>query len=64
MADFPCLICEKPLAFNHNAVCCDKCNYCVCRYCNNSCKQTWKTKDRVTQSQPQHKFQNNRCHRE
>ena len=39
---FPCLVCEKPVAKNHEAICCDKCNWWVHRQCNNLCKKTYR----------------------
>ena len=42
MVEFPCIICENPVAFNHHAVCCDKCNCWMHIYCNNFCKQTYR----------------------
>ena len=35
MKKFPCEICEKTVAANHNAVCCDICNKWVHISCNN-----------------------------
>ena len=32
---FPCNICEKNVASNHNAICCDICNKWVHIFCNN-----------------------------
>ena len=29
MIKFPCQVCEKPVATNHNAICCDICDCCV-----------------------------------
>ena len=39
---FPCLVCEKSVAKNHEAICCDKCNWRVHRQCNNLCKKTYR----------------------
>ena len=33
--EFPCKICEKKVASNHNAICCDICNKWVHISCNN-----------------------------
>ena len=39
---FPCPVCEKAVATNHNAVCCDICD-CWIHICrNNICKQTYR----------------------
>ena len=35
---FPCGVCYKPVAKNHNAVCCDSCNFWVHLKCNNLAK--------------------------
>ena len=40
MVKFPCSVCEKPVAINHDAVCCDVCNRWVHIRCNNICKKT------------------------
>ena len=49
MVNFPCSVCEKPVAINHEAVCCDNCNKWVHIRCNNTCKKTYKClkKDRT-----------------
>ena len=39
MVKFPCLVCEKAVGTNHNAVCCDMCDTWVHIYCNNICKE-------------------------
>ena len=41
MVEFPCLVCDKPVATNHKAVCCDICDKWVHIYCNNICKNTY-----------------------
>ena len=43
MVSFPCSVCEKPVAINHEAVCCDKCDKWVHIRCNNICKKTYRT---------------------
>ena len=35
---FPCGVCYKPVAKNHNAACCDSCNLWVHINCNNLTK--------------------------
>ena len=40
MVEFPCLVCDKPVAANHKAVCCDLCDKWVHIYYNNICKNT------------------------
>ena len=42
MVNFPCSVCEKPVAINHEAVCCDICNKWVHIRCNNICKKTYR----------------------
>ena len=39
---FPCSICPKNVAKNHNAVCCDICNLWVCIKCNNITKYCYR----------------------
>ena len=39
---FPCLVCEKPVAKNHEAICCDKRNWWLQRQCSNLCKKTYR----------------------
>ena len=29
---FPCLVCKKPVAKNHEAICCENCNWWVHRH--------------------------------
>ena len=41
MVKFPCSVCEKPVAINHEAVFCDICNRWVHNRCNNICKKTY-----------------------
>ena len=36
--EFPCGVCYKAVAKNHNAVCCDSCNLWVHKKCNNLTK--------------------------
>ena len=38
---FPCKICEKVVAGNHRAVCCDTCNICVHIKCSRINTQTY-----------------------
>ena len=40
MVSFPCSVCEKPVAINDEAVCCDNCNKWVHIRCSNTCKKT------------------------
>ena len=42
MVKFPCLVCEKAVGTNDNAVCCDMCDRWVHIYCNNICKKTYR----------------------
>ena len=42
MVNFPCSVCEKPVAINHEAVCCDNYNKWVHIRCNNICKKTYR----------------------
>ena len=42
MIKFTCQVCEKPVATNHNAICCDICDCWIHIYCNNICKQTYR----------------------
>ena len=42
MAKFPCSVCEKSVAINHEAVCCDVCNRWVHICCKKICKKTYK----------------------
>ena len=39
---FLCSVCEKPVAINHEAVCCHVCNRWVHISCNNICKKTYR----------------------
>ena len=41
MNKFPCSLCEKLVAINHEPGCCDVCNRWVHIRCNNICKKTW-----------------------
>ena len=41
MVKFPCSVCEKSVAINHKAVCCDVCNRWVHTRCNNICKKIY-----------------------
>ena len=41
MIEFPCLVCDKPVATNHKFVCCDLHDKWVHIYCNNICKNTY-----------------------
>ena len=41
MVKFPCSVCEKPVAINHEDVCCDVCNRWVHIRCSNICKKTY-----------------------
>ena len=43
MTKFPCLICKKVVARNHNALCCDSCNLWVHIKCNNISKKCYNT---------------------
>ena len=38
---FPCKVCEKAIAGNHRAVCCDTCNIWVHIKCNRINTQTY-----------------------
>ena len=42
MKKFPCGICKKKVAANHNAVCCDICNKWVDTSCNNITKYCYR----------------------
>ena len=42
MIKFPCQVCQKPVATDHNAICCDICDCWVNIHCNNICKQTYR----------------------
>ena len=42
MVNFPCSVCEKPVAINHEAVFGDNCNKWVHIRCNNTCKKTYR----------------------
>ena len=42
MVKFPCLVCEKAVGINHNAVFCDMCDRWVHIYCNNIWKKIYK----------------------
>ena len=39
---YPCSICKKTVAKNHNAICCDKCNQWVHITCNKIMKYYYK----------------------
>ena len=39
---YPCSICKKTVAKNHNAICCDKCNQWVHMTCNKIMKYYYK----------------------
>ena len=41
MVKFPCSVCEKSVAINHEVVCFDICNRWVHIRCNNICKKTY-----------------------
>ena len=42
MVKFPCRVSKKPVATNHNAICCDMCDKWAHRHCNNICKKTYR----------------------
>ena len=42
MIKFPCQVCEKPVATNHNAICCDVWDCWVHIHSNDICKQTYR----------------------
>ena len=47
MVKFPCLVCEKAVGTNDNAVCCDMCDRWVHIYCNNICKKTYRDLQKI-----------------
>ena len=48
MIKFPCQVCEKPVATNRNATCCDVCDFWIHIYCNDNCKQIYKQLQKFT----------------
>ena len=48
MIEFPCLVCDKPVATNEKSVCCDLCDKWVHKYCNKICKNTYQKLKKIT----------------
>ena len=51
VVDFPCKMCCKPVAKNHDSIQCDKCDTWVHRNCNKINKQTYRLLQKDKSSQ-------------